>query len=59
MALAPSIRGPVTLRTAATLKSDLGRFNADGGNIKKAKLFNNVIRESLFPISLDKAGLLV
>ena len=59
MALAPSSRGPVTLRTSATLESDLARFNADGGNIKKAKLFNNVIRESLFPISLDKAGLLV
>ena len=59
MALAPSSRGPVTLRTSATLESDLARFNADGGNIEKAKLFNNVIRESLFPISLDKAGLLV
>lgn len=52
MALVPSSRGPVTLRTSATLESDLARFNADGGNIKKAKLFNNVIRESLFPISL-------
>ena len=53
--LAPSSRGPVTLRTSGTLESDLARFNADGGSIKKAKLFNN-IRESPFPISL---GLLV
>ena len=38
MALAPSSRGPVTLRTSATLESDLARFNADRGNIKKAEL---------------------
>ena len=37
----------MNLRTIATLESDLDRFKRDGGNIERAKLFNNVIREPL------------
>ena len=33
LVLAPSARGPVIPRTAATLESDLARFKNDGSNI--------------------------
>ena len=55
LALPPSTRGPVRPRTTATLESDLESFTKDGSNIKRAKLFNNVIRKPLFPIPLDQA----
>ena len=56
LALPPSTRGPVVLRTIDTLKSDLDLFQKDGSNIKRAKLFNNVIREPFFNVPLEKAG---
>ena len=31
-------------------------FEDDGGNIKKAKEFNNVIRKSFVPLDLQKAS---
>ena len=36
--LAPSMRGPVQLRSDATLACDLAAFKADGSNIKRAKI---------------------
>lgn len=53
--LTPSLRGPVQPRSDATLKADLTRFTAGGSNIKRAKFYNNVIREPLFNISLAQA----
>nr|XP_047127858.1 uncharacterized protein LOC124808705 isoform X1 [Hydra vulgaris] len=45
---------PILLRTLATLKSDYERFKNDGGNIKRAKNFNNVIDEPLFDIPIEQ-----
>ena len=53
--LAPSVRGPLQQRSDTTLAQDLAAFKADGANIKRAKHFNNVIREPLFTISIDQA----
>lgn len=53
--LAPSTRGALLLRSDGTLAHDLAAFKANGSNIKRAKFFNNVIREPLFTISVDKA----
>ena len=44
------------LQTNATLERDLKTFEDDGGNIKKAKEFNNVIRKSFIPLDLQKAS---
>ena len=55
LALDPSARGPVVPRTMTSLKSDLESFQRDGSNIKRAKFYNNVIREPFFPITLQKA----
>ena len=49
-------RGAISLRTNATLERDLKAFNDDGGNIKKAKVFNNVIRKPYVAIDLEKAS---
>ena len=46
-------RGKSPQRTLDSLCSDHARFLRDGGNIKKAKEYNNVIEEHLFDISLD------
>ena len=56
LAVDPSARGPVVPRTMDSLKSDLESFQRDGSNIKRAKFYNNVIREPYFPISLEKAS---
>ena len=56
LALSPSVRGPVVPRTTQTLESDLDSFKKDGSNLKRAKLFNNVIREPYFPIPLEQAS---
>jgi hypothetical protein len=53
--LAPSVRGPLQLRSDSTLAHDLAAYQADGSNIKRAKFFHNVIREPLFAISVDQA----
>ncbi|XP_065654588.1 uncharacterized protein LOC124812501 [Hydra vulgaris] len=47
---------PILLRTLATLKSDYEQFKNDGGNIKHAKNFNNVIDEPLFDIPIEQEG---
>nr|XP_047124046.1 uncharacterized protein LOC124806864 [Hydra vulgaris] len=44
----------INLRTLQTLKSDYERFKNNGGNIKNAKKFNNVIDEPLFDIPIDQ-----
>ena len=46
-------RGRSPERTLDTLHSDHARFLRDGGDLKKAKEYNNVIEEHLFDISLD------
>lgn len=51
----PAQRGPVLLRSDATLNADLAQFTADGSRIKRAKFFNNVIRAPLFNISVTQA----
>lgn len=56
MSISPSTRGPVSLRSNTTLERDLKAFEDDGGNIKRAKEFNNVIRKSYLPIALEQAG---
>ena len=56
LATSPSIRGVGRLRTRATLEHDLKAFENDGGNIKKAKQFNNVIRKPFVPLDLEKAS---
>ena len=45
---------PILMRTLETLKSDYERFKKDGGNIKRAKNFNNVIDEPLFDIPIEQ-----
>ena len=46
--LSPASRGPVTLRTTPGIWQDNLKFESAGGNIKKAKLFNNAIRKPFF-----------
>ncbi len=46
------VKGPVKLRSDSTLAEDLAQFRANGSNIKRAKFYNNVIREPLFQIGL-------
>lgn len=41
------------MRTLDTLREDLRRFTDSGGDIKFAKLYNNVIGETLLDIPLD------
>lgn len=42
-------------RSLQTLDHDLDRFTREGrGNIKVAKLYNNVIRERLFDVPLNQ-----
>ncbi|XP_047127237.1 uncharacterized protein LOC124808269 isoform X1 [Hydra vulgaris] len=48
---------PILLRTLAILKSDYERFKNDGGNIKRAKNFNNVIDEPLFDIPIEQIAI--
>ena len=41
-------RNGIVLRTNESILSDYSRFLADGGRLKRAKLFNNVINEPFF-----------
>ena len=52
----PSERDPTPKRTLSGLKSDYLHFMAAGGNIKKAKLFNNVIAAPLYEVELDQVN---
>ena len=56
LALSPTVRGPLVLRTTSTLQRDLNSFQSDGSNIKRAKHHNNVIRKSLFEIPLEQVS---
>lgn len=47
------VRGRKVTRSLDTLWSDNRRFQEAGGNITKAKLFNNVIGEPILDIPLD------
>ncbi len=49
-----SIRGRSPPRSFETLKEDHKRFLDAGGDIKKAKEYNNIIGTALFPIPLDR-----
>ena len=49
-------RGKHTARDLTSLTSDLKRFRDDGGNIKRAKLFNNVIDDPMFNVPLDQVS---
>ena len=50
-----SVRGRQPERSLDTLKLDYTKFMTDGkGNIKVAKLYNNVIEPAMVKISLDK-----
>lgn len=41
-------------RSLERIKADHRRYIADGGDIKKAKFFNNVINENFFDIDLEQ-----
>ena len=47
--VAPSQHGPIEARSTESITDDHQRFMADGGNIKKAKFFNNAIDLPIFP----------
>ena len=49
-----SVRGRLPERTLATLQRDHSNFMADGGDITKAKFFNNAIAPVLLDIPLDR-----
>ncbi|XP_065665062.1 uncharacterized protein LOC105850185 isoform X2 [Hydra vulgaris] len=55
--LAPISReNGVSQRSLKSLNIDFNRFQSSGGNLKKAKFFNNVINETLFHIPLDQVA---
>ncbi|XP_065672288.1 uncharacterized protein LOC124815234 [Hydra vulgaris] len=55
--LAPLCREHVvSQRSLNSLNNDFHRFQSNGGNLKNAKLFNNVINETLFNIPLDQVA---
>lgn len=43
-------------RTLETLDQDLKDFQDNGGNLKEAKAYNNVIEERLFNVPLDQVS---
>ena len=49
-----SVRGKCSERSLATLQQDHNNFMANGGDIAKAKLFNNAIAPIMLDIPLDK-----
>ena len=52
----PANREAVTKRTLQSLSSDLEEFRTDGRNMKRAKLYNNVIDEYLFNVPIDQVS---
>ena len=44
-------------RTLDQMKADLKSFRDSGGDLKKAKEFNNVIDEPIFSVPLDQVSL--
>ena len=47
-------RGPSPTRTLESLKGDHAQYLLDGGNIKRAKLHNNVISEPFYAIPVNQ-----
>ncbi|XP_065669741.1 uncharacterized protein LOC136088822 isoform X2 [Hydra vulgaris] len=47
----------VSQRSLKSLNIDFHCFQSNGGNLKKAKFFNNVINETLFNIPLDQVAI--
>ena len=45
----PTVHGPILLRSSESIVEDYKRFIEAGGNIKKAKAFNNCIYAHHFP----------
>ena len=52
--LPPSQRANILQRTLESLNADFQQFSAAGGDIVKAKTYNNVIARPLFDIPIDQ-----
>ena len=50
------LHGPFPPRTLQTLEADYSNFIANGSDLKKAKLFNNVIDEPLFKVPINQVN---
>ena len=50
-------RGSVTVRSLEHLHSKLAEFEAAGGDLKKAKEYNNVIHAPLFNIPINQVSI--
>ena len=50
------MRGLHTSRTLERIKSDYSRFLANGGDVKDAKLYNNVMGSHFLEVDLDHVG---
>ena len=48
--------GSYPLRTLAGIKQDHTHFVQAGGDIRKAKHFNNVIQQPIFDVEIDQVG---
>ena len=57
MQVPQSKRNASSPRTLESLKSDLQKFRNNGGNIKDAKLYNNVIDETMFDVPINQVSL--
>ena len=45
---------PSKIRTLQSMKKDYDAFIKDGGNVKDAKLYNNVINEPMFNVEIEQ-----
>ena len=59
LAVPPAARGQCRERTVETLRKDYEGFVAAGGDLKVAKLHNNVIGECILDIPLDNVKKLI
>ena len=46
----------VPKRTLTSLKEDLYKFHMNGGNVRDAKRFPNVIYQNLFDVPIDQVN---
>ena len=51
-----STRTNVPKRTLTSLKEDLYKFHMNGGNVRDAKMFHNVIYQNLFDVPIDQVN---
>ena len=51
-----STRTNVPKRTLASRKEDLYKFHMNGGNVRDAKTFHNVIYQNLFDVPIDQVN---